>query len=112
MGPRLVLVLLAVALLLPVQGSSQTRPTLRIADATPLTLRGTHFQPGESVRVTVVMGEKTLARKLRAGALGGFTVRFVGVRLDYCALPLVIKARGASSGLVRARLPIVDCAQP
>jgi hypothetical protein len=112
MGSRFALVLLGVAFLLPVNASGQTRPTLRIVNSWPLTLRGTHFQHRENVRVTVVMGEKTLSRRLQAGALGGFTVRFVGVRLNYCALPLLISARGVSSGLVRARLPIVDCAMP
>ncbi len=112
MGSRLVLVLVGVTLALPVLASGRTKPTLSIVGGSPLTLRGAHFRPRESVRVTVVMGEKTLWRQLRAGALGGFTVRFVGVRLNYCALPLVITARGAFSGLVRARMPIVDCAMP
>jgi hypothetical protein len=112
MGLRLALVLVGLALLAPVQASGETRPTLRIAGGSPLTLRGTHFHPRESVRIRVVMAERMLSRQLRAGALGGFTVRFVGVRLNYCALPLVITARGELSGLVRARLPLVDCAMP
>src|SRR5947209_4888863 len=98
---RLQLVIVLAALVFPVSAVSQTRPTLRVVGNLPLALRGTHFRPGENVRVTVVMGERTRARQLRVGALGGFTVRFAGVRLDYCALPLVIRARGASSGLVR-----------
>jgi hypothetical protein len=109
---RLVLILIAIALLLPLRAHGRLTTSLRIADAAPLTLRGSHFRPRERVYVTVVMGEKTLSRSLRAGALGGFTVRFVGVRLDYCALPLVIKAVGTRSGLVRAQLPLVDCAAP
>jgi hypothetical protein len=114
MRPRLLVVLSTVALVLPLAAASQTGPraALRIADAAPITLRGAHFRAHEHIRVTVVMGEKTLARRLRAGALGGFTVTFAGARLNYCALPLVITARGASSGLVRARLPLVDCAEP
>ena len=106
------LVLLGAAMLLAATASGQTRPALRILDSWPLTLHGAHFQPRESVRVTVVMGETTLSRRLQAGTLGGFTVRFAGVRLNYCALPLLISARGTSSGLVRTRLPIVDCAMP
>ena len=112
MRPLFALVLLGFTLLLPVNTPGQTRPTLRILHSWPLTLRGTRFQQRESVRVTVVMGETTLLRRLQAGALGGFTVRFVSVRLNYCALPLLISARGTSSGLVRTRLPIVDCAMP
>jgi hypothetical protein len=113
MRTRLVIALsFALLALLPAQAAGQTRPALRIADATPLTLRGAHFQPRESIRVSVLMGTRTLARELRAGPLGGFTVRFAGVTLDYCALPLVIKAVGARSGVVRAKIPIVDCAMP
>jgi hypothetical protein len=106
------LVLLGVTLLVPANTPGQTRPTLRILNNWPLTLRGTQFRQRESVRVTVVMGETTLSRRLQAGALGGFTVRFAGVRLNYCALPLLISARGTVSGLVRMRLPVVDCAMP
>jgi hypothetical protein len=112
MGLRIVLALIGAALLMPVQASGQTRPTLRIVASFPLTLRASHFQPRERVRVSVVMGERTLSRRLLAGASGGFTVRFVGSKLNYCALPLVITARGPTSGLVRARIPVVDCAQP
>jgi hypothetical protein len=107
-----VLILIAIALLLPLHAHGSLKPALRIADAAPLTLRGSHFRTRERVHVTVLMGEKTLLRTLRAGALGGFTLRFAGVRLNYCALPLVIRARGAVSGLVLAKIPIRDCAMP
>lgn len=109
---RLILVLVGMTLLLPMHASSRPQATLLIVDRSPLTLRATYFQPRESVRVTVTMGEKRLSRLLRTGPLGGFTVRFVGVRLNYCALPLVITARGTRSGVVHPRLPAVECAMP
>ena len=92
--------------------TAATRPVLRIADDLPLTLRGTSFRSGERVRVTVHMGTSTLVRTTRPGRRGGFTVRFAGVRLNYCATPLTITARGARSGVVRARIPIRECAAP
>src|SRR6266536_4760905 len=106
MGSRFALVLLAIALFLPANASGQTRPVLRIVNDSPLTLHGAGFQPRESVRVTVVMGERILSRQLRTGSLGGFTIRFVGVRINYCVFPLSIRARGASSGLARVLMPI------
>ena len=112
MRSRLTLALIALALFLPVQAVARVPATLRVMVSTPLTVRGTHFRPRESVRLSIVMGTRTLSRQLRAGRLGGFTVQFVGVRLEYCTIPLVITARGAVTGLVRAFLPIVDCAQP
>jgi hypothetical protein len=112
MGSRLALTLLALTLLVPAQASTQTRPTMRIVRSAPLTVRGAWFKPRESVRLRVVTGERALSRQLRAGALGGFTVRFIGVRLNYCVVPLVVTARGAASGLVRLNLPPVDCAMP
>ena len=112
MGSRLALVLVGVALLLPVPASGQTRPILRIVNDSPLTLRGTGFKARERVQVTVVMRERILSRQLRTGSLGGFTIRFVGVGINYCVFPLSIRARGSSSGLARTLMPIADCAMP
>jgi hypothetical protein len=106
------LIALVLALALVVSAGAAIRPTLRIVADTPLTLRGAHFQPREAVRVNVTMGELRLARQTRAGSLGGFTVRFAGVRIAYCSPPLVVTARGAVSGLVRAWIPVRDCAMP
>jgi hypothetical protein len=92
--------------------SAATRPVVRIADDLPLTLRGTSFRPGERVRVRVLMGAATLVRTTRASRTGRFSVRFAGIRLNYCAAPLTITARGARSGLVRVRIPIRECAAP
>jgi hypothetical protein len=89
-----------------------TKPRLRIADDLPLTLRGAGFRSGEAVRVTVRMGSSRLTRRARAGATGRFTVRFRRVRLNYCATPLTIVARGSRSGSVRAPIPLRECAAP
>jgi hypothetical protein len=89
------------------------KPAVSIRSDLPLTIHGSGFRAGEAVRVTVVMGEQHLARLTRAGAAGGFTVRFAGVRFDYCATPdAVIKARGARTGVVTAKIPVRDCAAP
>jgi hypothetical protein len=89
-----------------------TRPALTIRNDLPLTLHGSGFRSGEAVRVVVEMGEQRLVRGTHAGSAGGFTVQWAGVRLDYCATPLVITARGPRSGVVLARIPKRECAAP
>lgn len=105
-GPALI----ALALVASVPAAG--RPSLRVVRDLPLTVQGTSFRPRESVRVSVVMGPKQWSRSVRAGRLGGFTARFTGVRLDRCAIPLVISARRAGGATVRARLPVTECAMP
>ena len=58
------------------------------------------------------MNATRIVRYTRAAAYGRFTVRFRGVRLNYCATPLVIVARGTRTGAVYARLPNPVCAPP
>ncbi|HEX9599050.1 MAG TPA: hypothetical protein VF963_06710 [Gaiellaceae bacterium] len=96
----------------PSSAPGATRPALHLVRDLPLTVRGSAFRPGERVRVTVRMGEQRLVRQTHAGATGGFTVRFAGTTLDYCATPLTITARGARSGLVAAKIPVRECAAP
>ena len=87
-------------------------PSLRVARDAPLTLQGSGFRQHERVRVVVVMGQTTLARSVRAGSAGAFTVLYRGVRLNRCATPLQISARRAGGAVVRARLPLPECAMP
>jgi hypothetical protein len=105
-------VVLVTALSFAAPASGAVRPVLSVARDAPLTVRGTHFRARENVTITVLMGAKKLSRATRAGRTGDFTVRFLGIRLDRCATPLRISARRASGVVVRARLPIPECAQP
>jgi hypothetical protein len=112
MRARRILVLTATFVALAVAGaaSSAPRPALVIRDDLPLTLHGSGFRAQEAVRVKVVMNEHRWVRNVRAGVAGGFTVKLAGVRLLYCAVPLVITARGAESGTVSPQLPPRRCA--
>ena len=87
-------------------------PQLRVVRDAPLTLHGSGFRPRERVAVTVRMGGMALARRTRAGAAGGFTVRWLSARLDPCALPVVVRATGSFTGVVDADLGRRDCAVP
>jgi hypothetical protein len=66
-------------------GWATARPTLRVADAGPVVLRGAGFLPGEHVRVTVVAGPKHAAKRLTARPAGTFTVRFASLSAGACA---------------------------
>jgi hypothetical protein len=107
-----VLTLAIVALAAATAAPSATKASLSVRRDLPLTLHGSGFRPREAVRITVQMGERRLVRDTHAGPLGGFTVQLAGVRLDHCATPLVITARGTRSGTVPARLPPWECAAP
>lgn len=89
-----------------------TGPALRIVQERPLVLTGARFKAREAVRVTVRAGTRTLTRDTHAGPRGGFTVTFRGVKINFCAGPLSILARGTASGIARASLPRTVCASP
>ena len=101
---------LAVSLAL-VAGATQP-PVVRVAADLPATVVGSGFREHEPVRVTIVMGTRRLAGDAVASADGEFSVRFPGTRLDRCATPLVVSARGELTGLVTATLPPRACAAP
>jgi hypothetical protein len=86
-------------------------PMLRLADRTPLTVAGTSFSPRELVRVTASVEDDTVSRSVRAGPLGGFTMRFLALSAGRCD-DLRVVARGASG--TRAVLKVLppDACRP
>ncbi|MGE5144164.1 MAG: hypothetical protein ACM3OA_12065 [Acidobacteriota bacterium] len=94
-----------------VAGAAQP-PVVRVAADAPITVVGSGFREHESVRVTIVMGMRRFDGAAVASAGGEFSVRFSGTRLERCATPLVVSARGELTGLVTATLPPRDCAVP
>jgi hypothetical protein len=102
------LLLLAVPL-----AAAATQPVLRITRDAPLTLRGSGFRPQEAVKLTVTNGDHEWRKAARAGLSGTFVARWsAAIRLNYCAIPVAVTARGASSGTVSARIPVRECAAP
>jgi hypothetical protein len=94
-----------------VVGAAQP-PVVRVAADAPVTVVGSGFREREPVRVTIVMGTRRFNGAAVASATGEFSVRFSGTRLDRCATPLVVSARGELTGLVTAELPPRECAAP
>ena len=102
----------AVAISLALVAGAAQPPVVRVAADTPVTVVGSGFREHEPVRVTIVMGTRRFADAAVASAAGEFSVRFAGTRLDRCATPLDVSARGELTGLVTATLPQRECAAP
>lgn len=89
--------------------SVDTQTRVRMLDAAPLTLRGVGFGRGESVRLTVSLGERAVVRKLRAGAAGTFTEVLRGMRYGRCGPTLAVKAIGSRGNRVSWELVPLEC---
>ena len=83
--------------------------TVRLADPTPVTLRGVGFVPYESIRLEVRLGEELRTRKLRAGREGGFREVFSTLRYDRCHGALTIRAVGARGSRVSWKIVPLEC---
>ena len=102
----------ASALSLGIAGSAactETQTRVRMLDPDPLTLRGVDFGRYELVRLTVSLGEKTAARKLRASAVGAFTARFPELRYGRCGPALSVTAVGSRGHRVSWKLVPLEC---
>lgn len=86
-------------------GADAKRPTLRITDLAPLTVRGANFKPGERIKLLVNAG-KPLSRAVKAGQRGGFVAK-LGVRVEGACRAAVIQAIG-----VRGSRAMVDMTRP
>jgi hypothetical protein len=73
----------------------QSQTALRLVDVAPVTFRGTGFESGESVRVTLSRQRNSLVRNVQAGAMGAFTAKFGWVAVDVCRGAVVVTATGA-----------------
>jgi hypothetical protein len=90
-----------------------SKPTLRIVDQTPLTVRGMHFAANEGVSVSAVVRNSEAPRisrqkkTTRSGPAGGFTARLTTVELGACPV-ILVTATGASGDTASAKL-IPEC---
>ena len=107
---RLLTIALTVSLTFNVDGA--TPPVVRVAADAPITVAGSGFRKQEAVSVAILMGRHQLTAATITSADGEFTVRFAGTKLDRCATPLVVSARGDQTGVVTATLPMRECAAP
>jgi hypothetical protein len=90
--------------------AAATRPTLRLVEKAPLTLRGSGFQAGERVRVTVAVDGPRRTRSTRASRTGAFTVELPAIVVyDPCLSSLVATAVGARGDSATLKYPQRAC---
>lgn len=94
-------------------GAPGRTANLRLADADPLTLRGSAFKPGERVRVTVWVQPRRWERRIRVGRAGGFRVVFQQVRFgDPCTGDFRATAVGNEGSIAMLKRPGRLCPMP
>ena len=86
------------------------RPTVRVSDTHPFTVRGAHFQPLERV-LLVVRTKVKRQREITATDEGAFVARFRRVRVGSCPAYSVV-ATGNKGSRASFKLSGVDCAPP
>jgi hypothetical protein len=101
---RSVVVVAALVALLPAGAGAESvarKPALRLASASPLTIRGLRFQPEERVRVMIRGAGAT--RRVSADNQGSFVASFQELSADRCnALAvLALGSRGSRAELKR-----------
>jgi subtilisin family serine protease len=87
-------------------GIRGARPVLRLTDGAPLTVRGTHFRAGESVRITAMSLGNAVGRT-SAGPGGSFVMR-LAIKYNRCS-GLTVVARGSKGSRAAIKRPAMDC---
>lgn len=88
--------------------ASAARPTLRVVDRSPLTVKGERFHSRENVLLTLTAGRTRIARHARATPAGSFVVSFGKVSIDVCA-GYVVRAVGSRGSSAILRSPPILC---
>lgn len=87
-------------------GGNAVRPAIRLTDGAPLTVRGTHFRPRESVRITAIsLGSAT--KRTSAGPSGSFVMR-IAIKYNRCS-GLTVIARGSKGSRAVIKRPAMNC---
>jgi hypothetical protein len=83
--------------------------TVRLAAASPLQLQGSRFAAGETVVVTVRLGQKRSIVRAHADAAGGFTLRFPKLAVVRCGPALAVTAVGSAGSRAAFSLNKIAC---
>jgi hypothetical protein len=102
--------LLAVAASAAAVQAAAARPTLRLVQKAPLTLRGSGFHAGERIRLTFAFDGPKHTRSTRASRTGVFTVELPTVVVfDPCNTSLVATAVGTGGDTATLKYPQRAC---
>ena len=97
-----------VALVLVGVAAGATRPTLSVDTSAGFVVRGAGFGKLERLKVVVLLPGAPSVRYVTATRLGRFTLR-MDIRMAPCTGGHLVHAYGRRSGLVRYRLPGLEC---
>src|SRR5262245_15736519 len=101
MSRRTVLLAAVVALCVPLRAAFATSgPTLRATSIAPLTIRGTGFKAGETIRAILTRNQARFVHVVHAGPGGSFTARFPLVAVEPCRT-LTVVAVGSKGSTAR-----------
>jgi hypothetical protein len=110
MRTKAVLVLLTASVCAASVAAAVAKPTLRVTDTDPFTVRGAHFRPSERV-LLIVRTKVKRERTVTAGDQGAFVARFRRVRIGSCPSYSVV-ATGNKGSRASFKLRGVDCPPP
>jgi hypothetical protein len=88
-------------------GSEAARPSLRLVDRDPFTVKGLNFKPRERVKV-VLHADEVMSRRATANELGAFLVRFGEVSIGRCDA-FSVRAFGSRGSRAALKLPQPAC---
>ena len=88
----------------------EVRPSVRVTDTSPFTVRGSHFRPLERVKMTV-HAKREASRTVRATGRGAFVARFESVGVGACP-SYSVSAIGARGSRATDKLAGSDCPPP
>lgn len=85
------------------------RPTIRIAQLSPLVVTGTQFRPRERIVIRVAALPKTYVRTIRTTRRGTFVARFAAVTFDRCGGGPSVVVTTATGLVAKTRMPKPLC---
>ena len=85
------------------------RPALRLVQAQPPIVSGSHFGRGERVKVTFDVGAARYVRLVRASRIGTFSASAASGSLDRCGDQLLVVAIGLRGDRASVKLQLPDC---
>jgi hypothetical protein len=101
MWRRTALPVAVLALLVPSAfAAAAAKPTLQATSIAPLTIRGTGFKAGETVRAILTRNRARFVHVVHAGSGGSFTARFPLVAVEPCRT-LTVRAVGSKGSTAR-----------
>jgi hypothetical protein len=105
----LVTAVLAAATPASLDAKSTGQPTVRIAQLSPLVVRGERFRAAQRVVIRVTAASETRVRTMRTTPSGAFVARFSAVTVDRCSGGVSVVVTAADGRVAKTRRPDLLC---